>query len=381
MTAKKLVMVGYTHDTNLGDQVIADSAEYLINKNISGNKFTVERFNLNYSNEFKSFKRLKRKAINKVLNKLSANSSFDYKVGCYKRDYKNKFDDASAIVFAGGGMIKFKYQDCWAHISALVDTVENKSCPVFFNAVGVEGYDQSNYKCRLLKESLNNSAIKMVTTRDDLSVLNDGYIETNHIETAQVADSAVFSSEVYRVQKKSQDIVGIGLVRSKIFKDNSIDLDRTEVIELYASLILELENRGQPYQLFTNGLKSDVEILEDLEARLGKSLDVVEPKTPRELVELISTFKCTIAARLHACIISYSLTVPVVGLVWNNKVKMFGDCIGYPERFFSHQDFDAKKIIDRLTLSVTEGYEPEHYEQYRETVNASINKMISMIQE
>ncbi|ENE5197222.1 polysaccharide pyruvyl transferase family protein [Vibrio parahaemolyticus] len=379
MTAKKLVMVGYTHDTNLGDQVIADSAEYLIKKNIIDNEFSVERFNLNYSNEFNSFKRLKRKVINKILSRLSSSSSFDYKVGCYKRDYKNKFNDASAIVFAGGGMIKFKYQDCWAHISALVDTVANKPCPIFFNAVGVEGYDQSNYKCRLLKESLNHSAIKMVTTRDDLSLLNDGYIENGYIKTAQVADSAVFSSEVYGVQKKSRDVVGLGLVRARIFKDNGIDLDRTQVIELYASLISELEARGQSYQLFTNGLKSDVDILEDLETYLGKQLNVIEPQTPRELVELISTFKCTIAARLHACIISYSLTVPVVGLVWNNKVKMFGECIGYPERFFYHQDFDANEIIDRLTLSVAEGYEPNHYERYRETVNTSINKMISMI--
>ncbi|MDW2328792.1 polysaccharide pyruvyl transferase family protein, partial [Vibrio sp. 1401] len=61
MTAKKLVMVGYTHDTNLGDQVIVDSAEYLIKKNIIDNEFSVERFNLNYSNEFNSFKKLKRK--------------------------------------------------------------------------------------------------------------------------------------------------------------------------------------------------------------------------------------------------------------------------------------------------------------------------------
>ncbi|HIF5877812.1 TPA: polysaccharide pyruvyl transferase family protein [Vibrio parahaemolyticus] len=379
MTAKKLVMVGYTHDTNLGDQVIADSAEYLIKKNIIDSEFSVERFNLNYSNEFNGFKRIKRKVINKILRRLSSSSSFDYKVGCYKRDYKNKFNDASAIVFAGGGMIKFKYQDCWAHISALVDTVANKPCPIFFNAVGVEGYDQSNYKCRLLKESLNHSAIKMVTTRDDLSLLNDGYIENGDIKTAQVADSAVFSSEVYGIQKKSRDVVGLGLVRARIFKDNGIDLDRTQVIDLYASLISELEARGQSYQLFTNGLKSDVDILEDLETYLGKQLNVIEPQTPRELVELISTFKCTIAARLHACIISYSLTVPAVGLVWNNKVKMFGECIGYPERFFSHQDFDANEIIDRLTLSVAEGYEPNHYERYRETVNTSINKMISMI--
>ncbi|MDW2111757.1 polysaccharide pyruvyl transferase family protein, partial [Vibrio sp. 2089] len=173
-----------------------------------------------------------------------------------------------------------------------------------------------------------------------------GYIENGYVKTAQVADSAVFSSEVYGIQKKSLDVVGLGLVRARIFKDNGIDLDRTQVIELYASLISELEARGQSYQLFTNGLKSDVDILEDLETYLGKQLNVIEPQTPRELVELISTFKCTIAARLHACIISYSLTVPVVGLVWNNKVKMFGECIGYPERFFSHQDFDANEIID-----------------------------------
>ncbi|WP_259346521.1 hypothetical protein [Vibrio rotiferianus] len=57
MTPKKLVMVGYTHDTNLGDQVIADSAEYLIRKNALEEQLVVERFNLNYSNEFNSAKK------------------------------------------------------------------------------------------------------------------------------------------------------------------------------------------------------------------------------------------------------------------------------------------------------------------------------------
>ncbi|CAH1538161.1 PS_pyruv_trans domain-containing protein [Vibrio rotiferianus] len=379
MTPKKLVMVGYTHDTNLGDQVIADSAEYLIRKNALEEQLVVERFNLNYSNEFNSAKKIKRKSINKILSKLSPRSSFNYKIGCYKRDYKNKFDDAAAIVFAGGGMIKYKYQDCWAHISALVDTVQAKPCPIFFNAVGVEGYDQADYKCRLLKASLNNSSVKMITTRDDLNVLNDGYIETDHIETAQVADSAVFSSEVYGVKKNSTDRVGVGLVRSKIFKDNGLDFNREQVIAFYASLLSELESRGQEYQLFTNGLKSDVDILIDLENYMDKPLHIIEPQTPQELVELIATFKCTVAARLHACIISYSLKVPVAGLVWNNKVKMFGDCIGYPDRFFTYEQFDAKSIVDRLMQSVEEGYEPKRYEQYRQTVNASINKMISMI--
>ncbi|MQD16106.1 polysaccharide pyruvyl transferase family protein, partial [Vibrio parahaemolyticus] len=91
MTAKKLVMVGYTHDTNLGDQVLADSAEYLIKKNIIDNEFSVERFNLNYSTEFSSFKKLKRKLIIKILSGLPTRSSFDFKVGCFKRVFKNKF--------------------------------------------------------------------------------------------------------------------------------------------------------------------------------------------------------------------------------------------------------------------------------------------------
>ncbi|WP_117233343.1 polysaccharide pyruvyl transferase family protein [Vibrio maerlii] len=378
MTIKKLALLGYTHDTNLGDQVIADSAEYLIKRHDSNIK--VERFDLNYSNEFNTFKKLKRKSINKLLSKISPNLSFKYKVGCYKRDYRNKLDDNSAVMFAGGGMIKFKYQDCWAHISALIDTAEKSECPVFFNAVGVEGVDENDFKCQLMKQSLNRDVVKMITTRDDLSLLQSGYIENKDIETAQVADSAVFCSEVYGIRrKKVREVVGVGLVRPSIFKDNGISLCKDEVVNIYAAILKELEQRGATYQLFTNGLKGDAIILSDLEKVMGKRLNLVEPKTPKELVALISSFQATIAARLHACIISYSLKVPFVGLVWNNKLKMFGDCIGYSERMFESHQFEAKLIVERLLSAASEGYEPVRYDAYRQTIDSSINKMVSMV--
>ena len=51
-------------------------------------------------------------------------------------------------------------------------------------------------------------------------------------------------------------------------------------------------------------------------------------KEPKVLIEQLSQFKIVIAHRLHALIISTSLQIPVIPVVWSDKVQVFANMIG-----------------------------------------------------
>ena len=95
------------------------------------------------------------------------------------------------------------------------------------------------------------------------------------------------------------------------------------------------------------------------------------------MVNIISGFKGIIATRLHSNIIAYSLQVPAIGLVWNNKLKMFGQNIGYPERFIEVENFDEKNIVDKMEKAIMELYEKIKPEVYRKSEEDSINKFLN----
>lgn len=367
---KKIKLVGYLGDKNLGDQILSDSAEYLINIQ---NKDNIVLSKLDLKEYFKA------SLLERTLNKIGINSEprviVAKKIRALTRD---DFTDIDAIVFAGGGMIKYYAQDCWKHVSVIIGIAEELNIPVYLHAVGVEGYDDKDKRCQVLKEFLNKDIVKKISTRDDLETLNEQYINTD-VVTELVADSAVYCDRVYDIKRSKSDIIGIGLVRGGIFKEHGKNFSKENVVELYSQLILSLKERNIKYELFTNGLSYDTELLEEICSKTGLSLQVIVPNNAKELVSIISSFKAVVAARLHACIISYSLNVPVVGLVWNDKLTMFGENIGYPNRFIQPESFSPKNILDTLKESITVGYNRDNKLAYIETVELSMKKTVDDI--
>ena len=49
-----------------------------------------------------------------------------------------------------------------------------------------------------------------------------------------------------------------------------------------------------------------------------------------------------------AAVIAYSYNVPAVELVWNNKQLMFGQAIGFPERFVPAGGSDVRHLVDLM---------------------------------
>ena len=71
------------------------------------------------------------------------------------------------------------------------------------------------------------------------------------------------------------------------------------------------------------------------------------PETPRELVELIASFRSIIGFRLHSHIIAASLDIPSVALVWDQKLPSFFAAMELKNRCFTIRD-SAADVVDAL---------------------------------
>lgn len=316
---------------NLGDQVIADNAAYLVRQalpRLTRRHYVIQHYDI---------------------------QSEDYEMA----------KTADLIIFDGGGLIKYRQEEFHVYVPALLDCARDHGIPVFFNCVGVEGYDAADGRCRRLAEALNDPCVKGITVRDDLETLRRDYLHTDQAYTAAAIDPAVFTPDVYGIQKDPRSkTIGLGIVRSRIFEDYGLaHVTREFQLELWQGITRELEARGYAWQFFVNGLRSDydfaVEILEEM-GRQSEAASLLAPRPAEssELVHTIASFAGVIACRMHANIIAYALGIASVGLVWNEKMVFWGERIGCPERFLESTQFEPKTIVQCLEDSMARGTPP-----------------------
>lgn len=290
---------------------------------------------------------------------------------------------ADLFLFVGGGLIKFKYQKLYQYINQITSFAQEHTIPVVFLGVGVEGYDNTRIECNILENSLKRTCVKQITTRDNLKILTDFYQISNQIAEAKIADSAIFASEVYNIQKKPSNLIGLGMIREGIFRSNGIDIGFEELTSFWLSVITELEQLGIEWRIFTNGYSSDMKFVQNFLLTIGRIAEleskvILQNGTAQSLVETISNFNGVIAGRLHANIISYSLDIPSVGIVWNEKLTAWGNTIGYPERFLKYQDLDGQLAVHTLLQAMNEGYHKIDYKQFQNTTKNFLRKILSM---
>ncbi len=316
---------------NLGDQVIADNAAYLVRQALSrltGRHYVIQRYDI---------------------------QSEDYEMA----------KTADLMIFDGGGLIKYRQEEFHAYVPALVDCARDHGIPVFFNCVGVEGYDPDDPRCRRLADALNAPCVKGITVRDDLDTLRRYYLHTDQVFTAQATDPAVFTPQVYGIQKDIRSkTIGLGIVRSRIFEDYGLaQITREFQLEMWQGITKELEARGYAWQFFVNGLRSDYDFAREILVSMGRQSQAAVLLAPRpvesgELVGTIASYAGVIACRMHANIIAYALGIASIGLVWNDKMVFWGDRIGCPERFLKSTQFEPQTIVQCLEDSMSKGAPP-----------------------
>lgn len=362
---QRILLVGLYKDTNLGDRVIFDCTKALLQKNGE-----VEIFPLYLAPKMLLIERAIRKVYSLFAGEKKASKLYSY---FYYRHFVSAVKNCDKIVFCGGGIIKWRYQFFGNQIAGICKAAEKYGKNVYFNASGVEGYSENDYRCQVLKKAVNSNCVRYISTRDDIECLNNNYVFNSSIKTKLVADPAVFAAKFYEFSKKESDVIGIGLIRKNIFIDNCVDYSGKELCSFYIALINKIQEEGLKVQLFTNGFAKDLELAEEIcEGCNIDSGSIISPKSAIELVQTISSFACVVAGRLHACIIAYSLDIPAIGLCWNDKLKLFGENIGYPQRFIEPENMNEDYALEELKEAIKNNYDKKNKEKFLQTQIQSI---------
>lgn len=269
--------------------------------------------------------------------------------------------ESDLIVFGGAPLFNYQYQIFYERTAVTLEIAQKHGKPVIFSAIGVESYHEDNPKCQRLKKTLNFDCVKQITTRDGFEELKR-YKEKEDLVIDKVSDPAVFSAPVFqkfaakpRDRKKKK--IGIFVFRSNGFKDNKIDFRRADAVKLWKDIIEELEHKGYDYELLTSGHFGDEAFLDYMIRNHGinEKKCVFNMNCPDKLIEKISSYDGVISCRLHPSIISFSLDVPSVGIIWNSKVTHFYECIGYADRAIPVIGTQAGAIIEKLEEAMAQG--------------------------
>ena len=394
---KKVALVGLNNFNNMGDQVIAETTQYLVQRD---REDQIESYFVDISpydsycavylplrfRIFNLFKKLEALFFgqNAPLQNAPLRRSIYYlqktawKIKLYKY-YKQQLEKADAVVFSGGGFIKFRTQELNYLVDMIIQISMNKGIPVMMSAMGVEGYSQTDPRCQQLKTAINRPCVKVITTRDHLLLLNKEYIVNPSIITDLVGDPAFYSPECYQIEKKQSNVVGIGVIRSDIFLKYGIAYSENEVLKLYQEILMDLEKRKINWLLFSNGLTSDYQFGIKLLDSLGmdKRKYMPRPEETKDFVKMISEFDAIIGARLHACITAYSLDIPVIGLVWNEKLKLFGELIGKQDNYIEVEQLNAHHIVDSLERVRNDRYDIKQRNELKILTTLYIDKFLN----
>lgn len=350
----KVLLAGLMQGRNFGDVVISDCVKYLIKK--SAKKDGLK---------------------NVKISTLDIRRQKD-------KNSLNRVRNSDVVIFPGGGFIKYKQENLPRDMVRVMSRAEKYGIPVAFNAVGMEGYDVEDEGCKALFNMLHSNSTKYITSRDYADNINNTYLKDGYLTASRFADPAVWAADTYKIKKDNQStVVGLGVAREGLFMDYGVPVSKEELLDIWSNIINALEREGVKYKLFTNGLRQDEEFLSDLLAYMGKEekrdeLALPSAENAKQLVEYIASFSSLIACRMHANIIAFSLGIPSVAFVWNDKLKFFGESIGCSERYLHYTQLkDTELIVNTLKKAQAEGYAEGVLKREKDSAYKSVRDFFS----
>lgn len=393
---KKILLVGLPYDTNIGDQVIFECSKQLLKDVLTQHGFESDFIDLDmfgrtcYNDQWPasrhSFGFVFRRYYYALFHYRKRHQKLDdyvLKKELNKHLSAIDWDSVGAIVFAGGGILKYKYQDFFTSIDVITLLAEKHSIPIMFSAVGIEDYDDKNEFCQIIKKAINRSCVKTITTRDDLHTLENDYIVNRQITCALVSDPACSVARLFPpVNRESfhrgRKTIGLGICRDQLFRDNGVDFSKEDQLQFWKELYDGLTLQGYECRFFTNGHPYDYAFAEEVVDYVcqDRKLLLDRPETASDLMEQIQHFDATIVCRLHASIISYSYNIPTIGIIWNDKQSMFGRQIHATDRFTEPKDA-LDHILSHTKVLLENSYSSEGREEYIDSCRNYLDQFIS----
>lgn len=385
----KILLVSLESIDNIGEELLRKTTEYLVLQSCKDVKISVAQ--LKPSRRLIPFKYCVDYCIGSIVWKFFSyfKGNLSYKLKNltylikYSRYFSSKIRHSDKVIFSIG-MIKYGTQD-FSYVFHLINKLATKyEKPVMMSAMSPQPANESDWRYHHLVEAVNMTAVKILTTRDGvdgLEILKSDYL-LRAICCDYVGDPALWIPEVFGEKKDDASnpipYVGINIIRKGIFDDYNKALTDDELINIYAQLICLLKTKGWKWSLFTNGMKRDVEVLRELQSQLNIPDSNVSPicKDGKNYSKMISGFDVVFGARLHACITSVAVGTPVVGFIWENKLKYFSKTMGISHFFFQPHEMTAEKILNKLEEALVFNFDFTNRDFFKYKTKESINKFI-----
>ena len=392
---KIVAVIGLYAIKNAGDNILCEATQYLIKQKNP----EVQIVEVDVNPRIKSYKGLELIPfwISKVLIRISGsifkyeNSSkfryyYEYFMWWLKinRKFKTQLKDVDAIVFAGGGFLKFRTQGLNYYVEQIMKIAKKNNIPVMMNGVGIEGYSETDIRCQRLKKAINQDCFKVITTRDDIDTLKNNYIVNPNTKIAHVGDPALWVPECYNMKRNENpsNVVGINVIRGRVYQAYGNTLSEFELLNFYKKLVQGVEERGWDWVLFSNGMAADQKFGTMLLRALGcsdRTKILPTANNSVDFLEQIRSFKLVFGARLHACITSYALDVPVVGLIWSEKLRIFADVIGKKNSYFEESELNIDNILDAMEREMNSNYDKSIRDDLRARTKNYLEMFMDML--
>ncbi len=392
---KRIALIGPLYESNLGDPLLFDCTEYICKQiekesneyikldilarekiqghvpNIKYKKYPLSYrvWNRIYSRYEKFFSPIKVQEFRNNQKKWQfEHSEFKTRLIDY---FEKNFQNVDLVLFVGAGTIKWHVRlDFGPIFGVILECAKKRNIPCAISGAGIESeYNDVDSRSLYFSNVLSDNIWKIIATRDDIESLRK-YVKSPNIEIAKISDLGVWSAETYGVKAdENSTIVGIGIICPNRFVQYGSEITEEEYDKTIIQMIEYFENKRIEWRLFTNGDVDDIKYFNLLCGKLKLKDDNVcrIPKTPKELVQLISQFKGVIVSRMHSSIIAYSLNIPFVSIAWNRKLMFFNQNIGYPERVFDKSNLDYKNIVKTFEYALKEGYDQSRRRAFRES--------------
>lgn len=260
---------------------------------------------------------------------------------------------SDCIFFAGGALFGLNYENFFASMQQIIRIADDQNIPVIFSSMGANNKLANSENEIPLYQLLQKTCIRAISVRDNISLFQK-YCKNDRVPITQVCDPAVWTGYVYGKElpgpvSHKRPVIGINVVRGGLFRDNGLDWGLSREIRYLDEIRQVLEEEDMDYRFYTNGSLLDNNTLRYFaEEKSIAPEKVILNQTTRDLVHTVAGFDAVLAIRMHSSIISYSLGIPSVNLVWHEKIPLFYQAIGQPGRAVSPDNWTSESLREKL---------------------------------
>lgn len=264
-------------------------------------------------------------------------------------------------------------------INAIVKNAKIHKGKVLFNSVGIEkSIHNLGLAKYVVRHYLRQPEVAAFSTRDHIEDIP--YITQRNDFQKLLPDAGLFASQAYGIKHNSSEIIGLSVISWHAYQSVRLNEARmscftpNDLLSFWKTILQGLLSRAQDFRILTNGGLADYEMA----LRLCESMDLDKehyllelPDEPSDLVKQLCQFKLVIGHRLHSLIVSTSLKIPVIPVVWSDKIRVFSEMIHNPYANWPSQQFaeEILNIIDKGDY------------KYIEEVEALKKKMVTFLKD